>query len=687
MPNSRAIAIGINNYEFLRPLRYAKQDAEAIKDFLDESHKFHQVVLFTEDSEQIRSTTSTRPFRSNLLRFLNQLPDQFPMESRDDLWFFFSGHGAHYRNHDYLMPLDGDPDNIADTAISVRSIADSLQRCGAGNIVLILDACRNNGKKDIGLYGKEAELIAHQKGLIIFSSCSPGQYSYEPASLENGIFTKALLDGLGKKGRCATVDQLDQYLMHRVLVLLQEHCAGAKQTPYTVAKPLGKRHFILMPKYVSDINIAILKVDAYRAERADDWTLAENLWLRILEISSGSDTDAIEGIKRTGIHQADADLFSSLLESSIERSLTANKDGKITQSLLNVLSKNTLDSLLSNDPTLFLNFVEKAIEHLSTNEDSHLLTKETLRTVNRAFSGLVLVDPELCEGKSEIVIMGPRCSGKQVYLAALLHFLEESQLELGCTLIEDSHIREKSRNIIENQLRFEPSSAGISREPINVHFEIENLSYRKSIFTPLAQEIIKKEVLVDIKKTQTFAASLFCGEVFEYLGYSEAKKEVYESHVRDALLDCFSGKDMLFVIDSHSVQQDSRNAQCLLQVKNHWEKTLVGINIRIAIVLSKCETSESRDALRSTDTFITSSFPETSKTIESLRQLPNINIECFSCSAFGFLGKNRAKPNVEYKHRNDGVLKDASRWHPVGVFAPIYWLATGCILQTTIGRF
>jgi len=507
MSNSRAIAIGINNYEFLQPLGYAKQDAEAIKAFLDESHRFKQVVLFTEDSKNINNTTSTRPFRSNLLRFLNQLPGRFPMERRDDLWFFFSGHGVHYRNHDYLMPLDGDPDNIADTAISVRSIADSLQRCGAGNIILILDACRNQGKKDIGFYGTETELIAHQKGLISFFSCSPSQYSYEPASLKNGIFTKALLDGLGEEGRCATVDQLDQYLKHRVSILLQEHCAGAEQTPYTIAEPISKTHLVLMPEYVSDENITTLKNDAYKAELAGEWTLAENLWLRILEISSGSDTDAVEGTKRISIHQADADLSSSLVESSIEHSLTVSKDCKTTQSLLKVLSKTILDSLLSNDPTLFLNFVEKITEHLSTNEDSHLLTGKTLRTVNRVFSELVLVNPELCEGKSEIVIMGPRCSGKQVYLAALLHFLEESQSELGYTLVEDSCTREKSRSILEEQLRFEASSAGLSRKPINVDFELERLLCRKSIFTPLAQEIInnspdRKRRDLDRKATQ-----------------------------------------------------------------------------------------------------------------------------------------------------------------------------------------
>jgi len=196
----------------------------------------------------------------------------------------------------------------------------------------------------------------------------------------------------------------------------------------------------------------------------------------------------------------------------------------------------------------------------------------------------------------------------------------------------------------------------------------------------MSEVLIKKEVLVNIKKTQTFAVSLFCGEIFEYLGDSDAEKEARGFYAEDALTDCFSDRDMLFVIDSHSVQQDSRHAKCLSQVKNYWEKALVDIDIRIAIVLSKCETSESRDALCSIDTFITSSFPETSKTIESLRQLPNVNIECFSYSAFGFLGEERERPNVEYVYKNDGVLKDASRWHPVGVFDPIYWLATGCIL-------
>ena len=215
MASNWAIVIGINEYRFLQPLKYAKRDAESMYGFLTEEAKFDRIFLFTDDTLAIGGK-STEPFRANLLRVLRQIFAESFMKDGDNFWFFFSGHGIAHNGQDYLMPIDGDPEDVENTGISTNTIANHLRSCGADNTVMLLDACRNGGKKSGEGIGRQTEVEARQTGVISFFSCSPDQYSYELDNLSQGAFTYALLEGLGIRGRCATVERLNQYLERRV---------------------------------------------------------------------------------------------------------------------------------------------------------------------------------------------------------------------------------------------------------------------------------------------------------------------------------------------------------------------------------------------------------------------------------------------------------------------------------------
>lgn len=126
------------------------------------------------------------------------------MGAGDNFWFFFSGHGARVKGVDYIIPSDTFAEDIESSAISVNYIIQRLQRCGADNVVLILDACREQGddlSKSITGMGEQTEREAREKGVISICSCSPNEYSWELEELQQGAFTYALLEGLGSKGR------------------------------------------------------------------------------------------------------------------------------------------------------------------------------------------------------------------------------------------------------------------------------------------------------------------------------------------------------------------------------------------------------------------------------------------------------------------------------------------------------
>ena len=298
MAKNWAFVIGINEYEHLqRPLKYAKRDAELMRDFLCNEAGFEKVYHFSEDS----SEKQLLPTRSNVMRLLHVRFEQPFMSAGDNFWFFFSGHGVRQNGCDYLMPTDGFPEDIANSNISVNYIIQRLRRCGADNIILILDACRDEGKSVEGI-GRQTAEQARQMGVISIASCSPNQISYEIEDLQQGVFTCALLEGLGTQGKCATVERLNQYLIHRVSELNRQ-CGKPKQTPLTLVEPIEKSRLILLPKYATSADIAMLKTDAYRVEVNKNLELAKQLWIRVLAASYGHDMEAVEAIGRIAISQ------------------------------------------------------------------------------------------------------------------------------------------------------------------------------------------------------------------------------------------------------------------------------------------------------------------------------------------------------------------------------------------------
>ena len=302
MAKNYAITIGINKYEHIsRPLKYAASDAEKVKDFLLTEAGFNQVFYFSDYSPSIENI-STRPTRSNLLILLTKTLEKEFMGAGDNFWFFFSGHGARVKGIDYIIPSDAFVEDIESSAISVNYIIQRLQRSGADNVILILDACREQGdnaqSKSITGVGEQTEREAREKGVISICSCSPDEYSWELEELQQGAFTYALLEGLGSQGQKATVEGLNEYLKYRVKELAQYK---GQQTPRVMADPIEKSHLILMPKYATLGDIAILKIDAYKAQMNRNFEQAERLWIRVLE--TGVDMDAVQALQKIAIEK------------------------------------------------------------------------------------------------------------------------------------------------------------------------------------------------------------------------------------------------------------------------------------------------------------------------------------------------------------------------------------------------
>ena len=298
MGRNWAIAIGINYYYNLQPLKYAQRDAKAMETWFKDEVKFDQVFLFTEDSPPIRANQPipTQPTYGRFKRFLNFQFENPLLQPGDNLWFFFAGHGRRYQDQDYLMLLDSDPQAVDSTAISVDYVTQRLRRSGADNVVLFIDACRDEGDRG-GLGIGEEE---HQ-GVITFYSCAANQKSYEIDALQHGTFTYALLEGLNSRGEgnCATVERLARHLYNRV-PKLNNNYKQQLQHPYFKADPPYKMYFILLKQSATFQDAQPLIDKAQEAEIEGDLLLAETLWQRLWGIP-GVDRRAFAAIQRIAI--------------------------------------------------------------------------------------------------------------------------------------------------------------------------------------------------------------------------------------------------------------------------------------------------------------------------------------------------------------------------------------------------
>jgi GUN4-like/Caspase domain len=245
--NNWAIVVGVNDYDFLpeAPLRFAVKDALAMKAFLCEEAGFpeKQVLLCGDGSAGTRK--ATRPILRDILRREIQ-----HAKDADNLWFFFSGHGL----GEHLMTIDGNPNDLPDTAISIHFVTERLRACKAKNIVLVLDMCRNE-HHDVGQ--KTAVSVADslkklvqdregQQGIITLFSCRQGEISYEIASLKQGAFTHALLEGLKTQ---TILKELETYLVQRVPELNSANGKTQKQVPLVIPEPGWKYEQPILSHY------------------------------------------------------------------------------------------------------------------------------------------------------------------------------------------------------------------------------------------------------------------------------------------------------------------------------------------------------------------------------------------------------------------------------------------------------
>lgn len=146
-----ALIVGIDKYEKdVSTLQGAVNDAGALKNVLVNYAGFpeNQVILLTSDAADVDNL----PKRENILSALGDLSQRVPPDGL--LLFSFSGHGVSVGDQAFLIPSNGritkNLSLLRSLSINVKDIQEAIQEIKVKQVLMLLDACRNEpGKGDV----------------------------------------------------------------------------------------------------------------------------------------------------------------------------------------------------------------------------------------------------------------------------------------------------------------------------------------------------------------------------------------------------------------------------------------------------------------------------------------------------------------------------------------------------------
>lgn len=222
-PTLHIFAVGVSEYpaEDLQNLNYAAKDAQDFVKAITRSdlHMYSQVVpivILDQDATSI-----------NIRNKLSELSRNVKQD--DVVMLFFSGHGINENDDRYFLTYDASAErcyNGLDFLFIRKRMKDMVNK--HSHVVVFMDACHSGAM--FGTKGSAKGITLATPGVTGFYSSTADEKSAEIEDLENGVFTRALLEAM--EGKIANEDGeiTIQQLWDYILTYVREQTNG-RQTP------------------------------------------------------------------------------------------------------------------------------------------------------------------------------------------------------------------------------------------------------------------------------------------------------------------------------------------------------------------------------------------------------------------------------------------------------------------------
>lgn len=191
-----ALLIGIDDYVKMRPLRYAKNDIEALREQLYKIGFKKENVFCLKCGGSAKEMPSKEAIMTTIEHVIGLA------EKGDILFLAMTGHGIEAGDGTArFCPFDADPQNLLTTTVPISDIFEGIERCKATFKLMMIDACREDPFR--GRHAGGAKMVDTldnpPKGCVLLQSCAKGELSLEDDQFKHGIFTYYFIEGLSGK--------------------------------------------------------------------------------------------------------------------------------------------------------------------------------------------------------------------------------------------------------------------------------------------------------------------------------------------------------------------------------------------------------------------------------------------------------------------------------------------------------
>ncbi len=219
--NAYAVIIGIESYRDLPTVDFAQRDAATMKTYLIKAMGYQEEhIILLQNGDATRGDF--------IARFETWLPNHVDADS--EVFVFYAGHGAPdpVSGQPYLVPYNGDPAYLKDTAYPIDRLYETLAKLPAKQVVVALDSCFSGlGGRSVIQKGVrpmmltvEDPVLASDK-LIVVSAAQGDQISTAFPKQQHGLFTYYFIKGLqgaadADDDGVVALDELFTYLQPQV---------------------------------------------------------------------------------------------------------------------------------------------------------------------------------------------------------------------------------------------------------------------------------------------------------------------------------------------------------------------------------------------------------------------------------------------------------------------------------------
>lgn len=232
-PSDYALIIGVEKYDALPSATYADGDAATAAEF---------VRALGVPARNVVMLTGSHATRSGIVKQLENWLTKNADET-STVFFYFSGHGAPdpATGQAYLVPFDGDPQYLAETAYPLKRLYEKLGALKSKRTIVMIDSCFSGaGGRSVLAKGSRPLVnnvdmgVSSTNGKIaVLTASGANQISGTNDEKGHGLFTYYLFNGLNGAAKDSsgqvTLQSLYDYLKPKVMDDARR--ANGDQTP------------------------------------------------------------------------------------------------------------------------------------------------------------------------------------------------------------------------------------------------------------------------------------------------------------------------------------------------------------------------------------------------------------------------------------------------------------------------